>query len=200
MSDDQITAKRISAMVRVDYQRVLNGILTQKEYDKVAEATAKISGAQIYTNSGVGASVQKIVNMARSRKGVRLVIVDLFSLIQVPGRRSRYEEYTNVSAALKRLARALDAPVLCLAQLNRANEQRADKRPMMSDLRDTGAAEQDADGILFLHRPGYYTGGEQDSACSYAELTVAKNRHGKTGMIPMEFFPETSTFVEKFCR
>ena len=200
MSDDQITAKRISAMVRVDYQRVLNGILTQKEYDKVAEATAKISGAQIYTNSGVGASVQKIVNMARSRKGVRLVIVDHFSLIQVPGRRSRYEEYTNVSAALKRLARALDAPVLCLAQLNRANEQRADKRPMMSDLRDTGAAEQDADGILFLHRPGYYTGNEEDNASSYAELTVAKNRHGKTGMIPMSFYPNTSTFVEKYCR
>ena len=71
---------------------------------------------------------------------------------------------------------------------------------MMSDLRDTGAAEQDADGILFLHRPGYYTGNEEDNASSYAELTVAKNRHGKTGMIPMSFYPNTSTFVEKYCR
>lgn len=200
MSSDQLTAKRVSAMARINYQLVLNGGLTEKQYAAVAAAASRISASRVYTNAGAGANVEKIVGMARSRKGVRMVIIDHFSLIQVPGRRSRYEEYTNVSAALKRLARALDCPVLCLAQLNRANEQRSDKRPMMSDLRDTGAAEQDADGILFLHRPGYYTREKEGDASSYAELTVAKNRHGRTGMIPFSFYPETSTFVEKYCK
>lgn len=200
MSGEQLTAKRISTMEGLDYQLTLNGGLTEQQYAQVAAAAGKIAKSRFYTNSCIGANVRKICDMARSRKGVRLVIVDHFSLIQVSGRRSRYEEYTAVSAELKRLARSINGVVLCLAQLNRANEQRADKRPMMSDLRDTGAAEQDADGIFFLHRPGYYDGTDKDRASSYTEFTVAKNRHGRTGMIPLEFYTKVSVFKEKFCR
>lgn len=200
MSDDQLTAKRISTMEGLDYQTVLNGGLTEKQYTQIANAASKISNSRIYTNSCTGANVRKICDMVRSRKGVRLVIIDHFSLIQVPGRRSRYEEYTAVSAELKRLARSINGVVLCLAQLNRSNEQRSDKRPMMSDLRDTGAAEQDADGIFFIHRPGYYDGSEKEGQPSYTEFTVAKNRHGRTGMIPLNFYPKTSIFKEKFCK
>ena len=200
MNDEQLTAKRISTLERLDYQTVLNGGLTEKQYEQVADAANRISKSRLYTNSCTGANVRKICDMARSRKGVRLVIIDHFSLIQVPGRRSRYEEYTAVSAELKRLARSINGVVLCLAQLNRSNEQRADKRPMMSDLRDTGAAEQDADGIFFLHRPGYYDGSEKEGQPSYTEFTVAKNRHGRTGTIPLNFYPKTSIFKEKFCK
>lgn len=200
MSDDQLTAKRISTMERLNYQTVLNGGLTEEQYTRIAAAASRIAKSNFYTNSCIGANVQKICDMARSRRGVQLVIVDHFSLIQVPGRRSRYDEYTAVSASLKRLARSIGGVVLCLAQLNRANEQRSDKRPLMSDLRDTGAAEQDADGIFFIHRPGYYDGSDKDGQPSYTEFTVAKNRHGKTGVIPMNFYLETSTFKEKFSK
>ena len=198
MSDDQLTAKRISKLARISYQTALNESLTEKQYADVCTAANSIAKSRFYTNSCVGANMQKICDLARSCRGVRLVIVDHFSLIQVPGRRSRYDEYTAVSAALKRLARSIGGVVLCLAQLNRANEQRSDKRPIMSDLRDTGAAEQDADGIFFLHRPGYYDGTDKEDQPSVTEFIVAKNRHGRTGAIQLNFYPKVSIFKERW--
>ena len=102
------------------------------------------------------------------------------------------------SAALKRLARSIGGVVLCLAQLNRANEQRSDKRPIMSDLRDTGAAEQDADGIFFLHRARLFDGTDKEDQPSVAEFIVAKNRHGRTGAIQLNFYPKVSIFKERW--
>lgn len=167
MSDDQLTAKRISTLEGIDYQTVLNGSLTEKQYAQVANAVSTISESRLYTNSCIGANVRRICDMTRSRKGVRLVIIDHFSLVQVSSKRSRYEEYTAVSAGTQTFGAVDQWVVLCLAQLNRANEERKDKRPTMSDLRDTGAAEQDADGIFLLHRPGYYDDSEKDRLSSY---------------------------------
>lgn len=202
MDNEQITAKRLSAMTRASYQTALNDTLTEQEYQEVCQATVEISQRPLYINSGVAANMEKITSMAHSKKGVRLVIVDHFSLIQTPGRHSRYEEYTNVSGGLKRLARALKCPVLCLAQLNRASDMRRDKRPTLSDLRDTGAAEQDADGVLTLYRPDYYDEAKElkEYEPSYTELAVAKNRHGKTGKISLSFYPERSLFKEVWCK
>ena len=202
MDNEQITAKRLSAMTRASYQTALNDTLTEEEYQEVCQATVELSQRPLYVNSSVAANVEKITSMAHSKKGVRLVIVDHFSLIQTPGRHSRYEEYTNVSGALKRLARALKCPILCLAQLNRANDMRKDKRPMLSDLRDTGAAEQDADGVITLFRPDYYEADKEqkDGEPSFTELAVAKNRHGKTGRISLSFYPKRSIFKEVWCK
>ena len=202
MDDEQLTAKRVAALAKVNYQDALNGALSPEQYSAVAAATVQVGKSRIYINRSAGASAAKISAMCRAKKNVRLVIIDHFSLIQVPGRHSRYEEYTAVSGTLKRLARAMHCPVLCLAQLSRANEQRGkDKRPMLSDLRDTGAAEQDADGVLMLHRPDYYdinAPKREPGEPSLTEVYVKKNRHGGTGKRDLSFYPETSQFREVY--
>ena len=200
MDSEQITAKRISHLTRLPYQEVLNQSLPPEDYRKVAEAVGALSKSRLYINAGVTATVGQISAMARSRKDCCLVVIDHFSLIRTPRKQSRYEEYTNVSSDLKRLARGLKIPILCLAQLNRANEQRTDKRPQLSDLRDTGAAEQDADGVLLLHRDDYYDQSLQRKPWepSVMDVRVAKNRHGAVGKDTLSFYMNTNTFRETY--
>jgi replicative DNA helicase len=140
MDPEQVTTKRVAAIAKLPYQIVLSDRLTDQEYKRVSEAVVEIGRTPLIVNAGATATVGQIVSMARARKDLRLVVVDHFSLIQTPDRQDRVQAYTAVSNQLKRLARTLRIPVLVLAQLNRANEQRADKRPMLSDLRETGAA------------------------------------------------------------
>ena len=109
---------------------------------------------------------------------------------------STYEQVSAISRELKRMAISLNVPVVCLCQLSRKIEERKDRKPMLSDLRDSGAIEQDADGVLFLFRDDYYTGGPGDGLPSSVELTVAKNRHGKTGEVDFNFWPYSSLFKE----
>lgn len=192
MDDEQLTAKRISRETGISSEKLLMQPLNDREYAQVAAATRKLASLSLYTNKAPVATVGDISALARSIAGLRLVVVDYFGKIAPPAdfRRSGRVEYTTEnSGALKDLARSLKIPVLALCQLNREVEARADKRPQLSDLRDTGALEQDADGVIFLYREDYYAepGTVNPDIPSMMEVNLAKNRHGRVGKCDMAF-------------
>lgn len=192
MDDEQLTAKRISRETGISSEKLLMQPLNDREYAQVAAATRKLASLSLYTNKAPVATVGDISALARSIAGLRLVVVDYFGKIAPPAdfRRSGRVEYTTEnSGALKDLARSLKIPVLALCQLNREVEARVDKRPQLSDLRDTGALEQDADGVIFLYREDYYAepGTVNPDIPSMMEVNLAKNRHGRVGKCDMAF-------------
>lgn len=192
MDDEQLTAKRIARETGISSEKLLMQPLSDREYAQVAEATQKLSSQFFYTNKAPAATVDDISALARSIGGLRLIVVDYFGKIAPPPefRRSGRVEYTTEnSGALKDLARTLKIPVLALCQLNREVEARPDKRPQLSDLRDTGALEQDADGVIFLYREDYYAepGTVNPNVPSMMEVNLAKNRHGFVGKCDMAF-------------
>ena len=134
--------------------------------------------------------------MARKVKGLSLVVVDYLGLLRPErSRSSRYEEITAISNSLKTLARSLKVPVLCLAQLNRASEQRADKTPGLADLRDSGAIEQDADAVLLMHRPDMYGKESERGDLVFVSTQIAKNRHAGTAAFELGFNLQTGRFI-----
>lgn len=200
MSREQLTARRIADRTALPIVRVLHGELNDAQRVAVTNALGELSRTHLAMNASPGATVPDIAIMARSVENLGLVVVDYLGLLESENRTvSIYERVTANSNALKRLARSLDVPVLCLAQLNRASEQRADKRPTMADLRDSGAIEQDADGVLLLHRPSIYFPQEQKPKPwdgELLELDVAKNRHGPTGNINLTFYGRNGRVTE----
>ena len=203
MSADQLTARRIAAQAGVNSRLVLGERLTEKEYERVSEAAVVLSQRPLYITDGQSQTVDHVSAIARSSRDCKLVVIDHFRLFQIQNRQKVDAEYAQVAHALKRLAQSLDAPVLCLTQLNRANEQRADKRPMLSDLRESGAAEEDADGVLLLYRDDYYgkTGRERKPPEPVmVDVHLAKNRHGSTGHVDLCFWPETNVFRERYVK
>lgn len=197
MTVEQITAKRISRRVGCSSAGLLSGRLTDKAWEQVAVAMTDISTKGLYLNDRYDLTVSQIGLLAQSVPELRAVIVDYLGLIQPATRSaSTYENISQVSRELKRLALSLNVPVICLAQLSRKVEERQNKRPMLSDLRDSGAIEQDADGVLFLFREDYYTGPPADGQPSQVELSVAKNRHGRTGETSFNLWLRCSLFKE----
>lgn len=197
MTVEQITAKRISRRVGCSSAGLLSGRLTDKAWEQVAVAMTDISTKGLYLNDRYDLTVSQIGLLAQAVPELRAVIVDYLGLIQPATRSaSTYENVSQVSRELKRLALSLNVPVICLAQLSRKVEERQNKRPMLSDLRDSGAIEQDADGVLFLYRDDYYTGPPADGQPSQVELSVAKNRHGRTGETSFNLWLRCSLFKE----
>ena len=197
MDTEQLSAKRLSRETGVPTQKLLMQPLTQEEEDRVAEAAKKLSGLSLWSNAAPTVTVDDIGVLARSIGGLRLIVVDYFGKILPPPesrRAGRYEYTTEISGALKNLARTLRIPILTLCQLNREVETRQDKRPQLSDLRDTGALEQDADGVIFLYREDYYA--DRDSVDpnvpSVLDVDLAKNRHGGVGSCKLAFSLATS--------
>lgn len=193
MDLEQISAKRIGRAAGISSSALLMGGLNDDERRRAAEWSSKLSQMPFYLNRKTWATVDDLGNMARKVKGLRCLLVDYFGLIRPSGRiKNRYEAMTEISGSLKSLARTLKTPVLCLAQLNRENKDRRDKRPLLSDLRDTGALEQDADGVIFLHRTDYYS--ERDDAGPSPwepvpmQIILAKNRHAGTGVCDAAFY------------
>lgn len=196
MSSEQVMSRRIAAISKVNSNVILTQTMTDDEYRKVSEATRAIVKTPMYITDGQAKTIGRITSVSRSSRGCKMVVVDHFGLILVPGKQQSSIEYGAVAHGLKRLAQALDAPVLCLAQLNRENEGRTDKRPRLSDLRATGAIEEDADGVIFLHRSDYYDKEHKRKPMEpvTVEVMLAKNRHGGTGKINLSFWPENNTF------
>lgn len=196
MSKEQIFARRVSSLGKVDSKLILMEKLTEAEYKRVTEAVRKAGSVPLYTSDGRAMTAGRITSIARAGRDIKLVVVDHFGLILKPGRRQDSDESREIAHALKRLAQSLNQPVLCLAQLNRENEKRSDHRPNLSDLRATGAMEEDADGVFFIHRPDYYDPDYKraTAAPERAEIILAKNRHGRTGSLNLSFWPETNTF------
>lgn len=190
MDEEQIAAKRIARCSGVAYDSLMMGQLSEAEYDKIANVSVKLSKSPFVVNKKSTATIDDIANMVRKVKGLALVVIDYFGLIK-PSRkfRNKYESATETSAQLKALARKIGKPILCLAQINRENTQRQDKKPQLSDLRDTGALEQDADGVIFLHCPTYYTVERPEPwEPDQMEIIVAKNRHANTGVCDAAFY------------
>lgn len=199
MDADQLTAKRLSRITAIPAHRLLTDKLESAEYDAVVGATGELAKRPLHINRGERLTVAQIDVLARRLPGLRCIVIDYLGLIR-PGERysSRYEGMTAISGDLKALARRRKVPVLCLAQLNRANVERKDKRPQLSDLRDTGAIEQDADGVMFLHREDYF-GPSVENKKPWdpipVELILAKNRHAGVGRIDFAFYLASGRFA-----
>lgn len=196
MDSVQLTARRVSRICRVPATKMLLGGATADEIAQAARAGRRMVNVPLYTNKTLRCTVGDIRAMSRQIDGLRLVVIDYLGLIKPNMRlKSRYEQVTEISGELKILARTLGVPVLCLAQLNRASEMRGDKKPILADLRDSGAIEQDADAVIFLHRPDMYDDDEK-SDWVQVDVDIAKNRHAGTGNVKMMMHLSSGEFRE----
>ena len=196
MSAEQLVSRVISSEAMVDSYAMRTGRLDPKQWDDIAAATSKLAGCDILIDDTSGISVTGMKAKLRRINNLGLVVVDYLQLMQSDrrGDGNRVQEVADISRALKIMAKELSVPVICCAQLSRGPESRTDKRPILSDLRDSGAIEQDADTVIFLYRDEYYkTEGNQDEG-NIAEVIIAKNRHGSTGNVKMGWIGRFTKF------
>ena len=198
MSREQLAMRLISNESFVDLKKLITGRLGEDDWDKIAAASAALNQTNILIDDNPMLSVSDMNAKCRRVENLGLVVIDYLQLMTSAGGPGRYGDnrqqiVSDISRALKIMAKELNVPVLCLSQLSRANESRSDKRPMLSDLRESGAIEQDADIVMFLYREGYYDPDTEDR--NLAECIIAKNRHGETGTVELQWLPEFTTFA-----
>jgi replicative DNA helicase len=198
MSAEQLALRMLCSVGRVDAQRIRTGHLFKEDWPKLTRATGILTEAPIYIDDTAGITVLEMRAKARRLKAecdLGLVVVDYLQLMQGrSGSENRNQEISEISRSLKAMAKELDVPVVALSQLNRSLESRTDKRPMMSDLRESGAIEQDADVIMFIYRDEVYNKAENNPNKGIAEIIVGKQRNGPTGMIRLTFLGEHTMF------
>ena len=198
MSREQLAMRLISNEAFVDNKKLVTGRLTDEDWDKVALAAAALGRAKILIDDNPSLSVADMNAKCRRVEDLGLVVIDYLQLMQSAGGKQRYSNenrqqvVSDISRALKIMAKELNVPVVCLSQLSRGPESRQDKRPMLSDLRESGAIEQDADIVMFLYRDDYYN--EDSENHNLAECIIAKNRHGETRTVELQWLPEYTTF------
>ena len=198
MSREQLAMRLISSESFLDNKKLVTGKLDEEDWGRLAAAAAALNQTNILIDDDPSLSVADMNAKCRRVDNLGLVVIDYLQLMQSAGGRSyagenRQQAVSDISRALKIMAKELNVPVVCLSQLSRANESRSDKRPMLSDLRESGAIEQDADIVLFLHREGYYDKSSDNP--NLAECIVAKNRHGETRTVELQWLPEYTTFA-----
>jgi replicative DNA helicase len=196
MSKEQLTERLLTEQAQIDAQRLHRGLLSEAEYDRVSNALGPLGEAAIYIDDTPAMdelTLQLKARQAKMRHNVDLIVVDYLQLMhgRSRGDDNRVQEVSSISRALKGLARELRIPVIAISQLSRAPEQRPDKRPILSDLRESGAIEQDSDVVMFLYRPEYYKSEERPGI---AEVIVAKHRNGPTGTIELKFRRDHTRF------
>ena len=197
MSKEQLTMRLLSTEALVENNRLKTGSLRETDWAKIADASTVLNRVDIRMDDNPMLSVADMNAKCRRLDNLGLVVIDYLQLMTSAGGRSgggenRQQVVSDISRTLKIMAKELNVPVLCLSQLSRANEKRDDKRPMLSDLRESGAIEQDADIVLFLYRDDYYN--EDSEKHNIAECIVAKNRHGETGKVELRWLPEYTSF------
>ena len=198
MSKAQLVNRILCSEAMVDSNKVRTGKLEDEDWGKLAEAIGPLSETGIYIDDTPGISVMEIRAKCRKlklEKNIGLVVIDYLQLVQGSNKRngSREQEISEISRSLKILAKELDVPVIALSQLSRAVEQRPDHRPMLSDLRESGAIEQDADIVMFLYRDDYYN--EDSEKKNVAEVIIAKHRGGSTGTVDLGWLGSYTKFV-----
>lgn len=194
MSRKQLMARRVAADVgRATAAQILRGELADEERKAVGESLVKLSKRPLFFNRRASLNTSEIQFLAKQNRA-DVVIIDYLGLMRHEAGKSLYERVTGTSNQLKRMARGLETPVLCLAQLNREVEGRQNQEPRLSDLRDSGAIEQDADGVLLIHRPAAEDADEYGP--TPMEVTVAKNRHGRTGKIELNWYMRSGRILE----
>jgi replicative DNA helicase len=196
MSKEQLTERLLTEQAQIDAQRLHRGLLSEAEYDRVSNALGPLGEAAIYIDDTPAMdelTLQLKARQAKMRHNIDLVVVDYLQLMhgRSRGDDNRVQEVSSISRALKGLARELRIPVIAISQLSRAPEQRPDKRPILSDLRESGAIEQDSDVVMFLYRPEYYKSEERPGI---AEVIIAKHRNGPTGTIELKFRRDHTRF------
>ncbi len=198
MGADQLVMRMLCAEGNIDAQVLRTGALTTEDWRKLTMAMGSLSHAGIYIDDAAGVRVNEIRAKCRRLKqesGLGMILIDYLQLIQGSGSsgQNRQQEVSEISRSLKALARELEVPVIALSQLSRGVEQRQDKRPMMSDLRESGSIEQDADIVAFLYREDYYDKETEDA--NTIEIIVAKQRNGPTDTVKLAFKKEFNKFV-----
>ena len=201
MSREQLAMRLLSNESFVDNQKLLTGRLTEEEWTKIGIASSALSQTDIRVDDNPSISVAEMNAKCRRLDNLGLVLIDYLQLMtsagngQTSNNANRVQVVSDISRALKIMAKELNVPVICLSQLSRANESRTDKRPMLSDLRESGAIEQDADEVLFIYRDDYYHPDTPEK--NVAEIIVAKNRHGETGTVKLQWLPQFTTFADR---
>ena len=202
MSREQLAMRLLSGESFVDSQKMATGKLSDEEWSKLAMASAALSQTDIRVDDNPSITVADMNAKCRRLDNLGLVLIDYLQLMTGSGYGRQAENRVNVvsdiSRALKIMAKELNVPVICLSQLSRGPESRQDKRPILSDLRESGAIEQDADEVLFLYRDDYYH--ENSEEKNVAECIVAKNRHGETGTVKLQWLPQYTTFASQTWR
>ena len=199
MSKEQLVMRLLASESFVELQKLATGKLSDEEWTKLGMAASALSQTDIRIDDNPTVTVADINAKCRRLENLGLVVIDYLQLMQGSGYGKNSENRVTVvgeiSRALKIMAKELNIPVICLSQLSRAVESRTDKRPILSDLRESGAIEQDADSVMFLYRDEYYNENSEDKGL--AECIVAKNRHGETGTVKMQWFGPYQTFTDR---
>ncbi len=197
MSNPQLVARMLSADALITSDKLRTGHLDAEEWSRLAVSAQRLSATQIYFDDSAGITVSQIKAKLRRLKNLGLVIIDYLQLMGSGSRiENRVQEVSMITRNLKIMAKELNVPVICLSQLSRAAEQRQGHRPMLSDLRESGSIEQDADSVLFLFREAYYNDENRDQPANdnLATCIVAKNRHGSTGDVTIGWQGEYTRF------
>ena len=197
MSKEQLATRLLSAEAFVSNQKLITGNLSETDWVRIAQSANALNQTDIRIDDNPMLTVADMNAKCRRMENLGLVIIDYLQLMTSAGGKgyageNRQQAVSDISRMLKIMAKELEVPVVCLSQLSRANEKREDKRPMLSDLRESGAIEQDADIVLFLYRDDYYN--EDSEKRNIAECIVAKNRHGETGKVELKWLPDYTSF------
>ena len=199
MSREQLAMRLLSGESFVDSQKMATGKLAEDEWEKLGMASVALSQTDIRVDDNPSITVAEMNAKLRRVENLGLVIIDYLQLMNGSGygktSENRVQAVSEISRALKIMAKELNVPVICLSQLSRGPESRTDKRPMLSDLRESGAIEQDADVVLFLYRDDYYNPDSEEK--NVAECIVSKNRHGEVGTVKLQWLPQYTTFADR---
>ena len=197
MSVEQVVQRLICTEAMVDSQRLRSGFIDEYEWERISKSFGVLSEAPIYIDDSAGTSTLELRTKARRLKveaDIQLIIVDYLQLMQGRGLENRVQEVSEISRGLKALARELNVPVIALSQLSRAVESRQDHRPVLSDLRESGSIEQDADIVMFIHRDELYNPNTDKK--NIADVILAKHRNGPVGQVSVRFFPSQTRFAD----
>lgn len=199
MSREELAMRLLSSESFVDSQKMATGKLTEDEWVKIGMASSALSQTDIRVDDNGGITVAEMNAKLRRLDNLGLVVIDYLQLMQgsgySKGNENRVQVVSDISRSLKVMAKELGVPVICLSQLNRAAEGRSDKRPVLSDLRESGSIEQDADCVMMLYRDDYYNPNTEEK--NVAECIVAKNRHGEIGTVKLQWLPQYVTFADR---
>lgn len=196
MPREQLAYKLLCSEASVDMLKLRTGNLEDDDWERIAKATGPLSKAKIYIDDTAGLSVMEMRSKCRKIKmehGIDMILIDYLQLMSGSNTESRQQEVSEISRSIKALAKEMECPVIALSQLSRAPEQRADHRPMLSDLRESGSIEQDADVVMFLYRDEYYN--KESEERGTAECIIAKQRNGPVGTVKMAWIGAHSKFA-----
>lgn len=198
MSKEQLSMRMLCAEARIDSVRLRDGFFSDEDWDRLAVAAGVLSEAPIYIDDSpviTSMTIRAKARRLKTEKNLELIVIDYLQLMKSTVSNDRRDlEISEISRSIKSLARELDIPIVALSQLNRKLEERSDKRPQLSDLRESGALEQDADVVTFIYRDEVYNREENNPNRGKAELIVAKHRNGPTGLIPLTFLKSYTRF------